>query len=754
MNRLLVAAALGGACLFLDRPVVGATIVEEGRPAATIIVPAAASSTVRHAADELAAYVEKISGAKLPIVAESEPVAGGRIDVGLTQIARRRLPKDFVGDEERVWIETGPQVAVLCGGGDRGTLFAVYRFLETLGCRWLTPEPDNELVPRRKTITLESLHLDTRPAFAWRLFKGDGPPQREQWGLKLGLNGLYAATNAADNGGCVYWPQAIRGVHAYCQIMPPGQYFAAHPDWNPLRAGKRVPTDHQSNQLCVTAPGLADEFAANVIRAFDADPGTPLVSISPNDGRGWCECDACRALDQKLCGGRTTQQGLAREQPFMGDRVFWFANEVADRVAHKYPDKKLLVLAYVNYAEPPDTIKPLANVVPFLCHYAPADYSRAIHDPASEANRQFDDLLRRWMRISPEVMIYSYVSKSMWWRLPRPVLHTFAADVKYYHQLGVRRFYCQSALNDWPLDGPLYYVIAKLLWDPAADPDAVAREWIDAMFGPAATAMAEFYGQVEAAVRATGQPYSDNPPGQVPGLYDAQCLNRAAAALAQAENAAAAEPAIARRVAEVTYTFRYGLAAIECLEHYAKAAQTGDAAQMKAALLAGQKALQSDKNRSGAGGEKSALARESSQLLERFVKSLTMNTDLGVLSSGFGAEETKGGRHCWNSDETGPGDNACGWATFTVPLAQRTRPLVVEMDVWGESDLRTIVINTRPGVWTPLRPEQPLSKKPQWDTLRFRIPPEAFDPERAAQHFGFGGADSQVWVAAIRFRSE
>jgi len=150
---------------------------------------------------------------------------------------------------------------------------------------------------------------------------------------------------------------------------------------------------------------------------------------------------------------------------------------VLHHLARKLPDKKLLVLAYINYAEPPDSIRPRPNVVPFLCHYAPADYSRAINDPASEANRQFNDLLKRWLKISPDLMIYSYVSKSMWWRLPRPVLHNFAADVKYLHGLGGRRYYCQSSLSDWPLDGPLHYVLAKLLWNPSADPDAIAREW-------------------------------------------------------------------------------------------------------------------------------------------------------------------------------------------------------------------------------------------------------------------------------------
>lgn len=714
-----------------------AVLVENGQPRATIVIPADASPTVQEAARELGAYLEKMSGAKLPVVKEGEPVTGTRIDVGLTQAARKRVPKGFIGDDERVWIEARADGATICGGGDRGTLFAVYRFLETLGCRWLAPEPENELVPQRKTIALEPIRLDTKPAFSWRLFSARRS-QNERWGLKLGMNGFYSAETAATNGACVYWPRSIHGVHAYYQIMPAKKYFAPHPEWNPLLGGKRMPTDVDRNQLCVTAAGLADEFAANVIRAFEEDPGTPLVSISPNDGWKWCECDACLALDRKLCGGRTTKQGLAKEKPFMGDRVFWFANEVADRVARKHPDKKLLVLAYINYAEPPDTVRPRPNVVPFLCHYAPADYSRAMNDPASEANSQFNDLLKRWMKISPDLMIYSYVSKSMWWRLPRPVVHNFASDVKYLHSVGVRRYYCQSSLSDWQLDGPLYYVIAKLLWNPSADPDAVAREWVEGMFGFAAPAMTEFYAEVETAVRKTGKSYSDDPRTQAAGLYDHASLGRAMAALERAEKTAGSDEAVARRVAEVARTFRYGYWMIEGFEQAAMFEATGESACMEAAQAAGQKAL---------GYCKVSEAVD-------FVKRWKTGVQLGMFNSGFGKEETKGGRRCWNSDETGPGDNACGWATFNVMAPDRSKPLVIEMDVWGESQLTSLSINTRKGVWTPIRAQQKLSRKPQWDTLQFRIPPEALDKDRVAQHLGFGGADSQIWVAAIRVQGD
>ncbi len=126
--------------------------------------------------------------------------------------------------------------------------------------------------------------------------------------------------------------------------------------------------------------------------------------------------------------------------------------------------------------------------------------------------------------------------------------------------------------------------------------------------------------------------------------------------------------------------------------------------------------------------------------------------EMGVPAMGFGDPETKGGRTCWNSDETGPGDNANGWATFVIRTPDPTRPVVVEIDAWGTSALRSIVVNTGPGAWTPVRPQSRLSGKEQWGTLVYRIPPSAMDPERKSQKIGFGGADSQVWIAEIRVR--
>jgi len=119
-----------------------------------------------------------------------------------------------------------------------------------------------------------------------------------------------------------------------------------------------------------------------------------------------------------------------------------------------------------------------------------------------------------------------------------------------------------------------------------------------------------------------------------------------------------------------------------------------------------------------------------------------------------------GGRECWNTDETGLGDGHSGWASFTLETPDTTKPITLEMDVWGKSQLRSIIINTgglgrsfnEGGIWKPVAPQPPLSGKEQWDKLVFVIPPELMAQGKPVQKIGLGGGDSQIWVAAIRIR--
>lgn len=555
------------ACVVLSKSAQAQTrIIDRGTAKSEIVVPSDGGGVaVQRAASEIAKYLKRMSGADVAIVREGAATQSIAIHIGRTKVAQRSVPSDLTLHAERFVIESVPEGVVICGGSDRGTLYGTYHFLEVLGCRWLTQNPDDEIVPNLAVVNIPELSVDSRPAFDWRLFRGN-QPYLEAWGLKRGMNGFYPPETASANGDALFLPTQASGVHTFSQLIPASKYFVDHPDWFMNAYGVRTKTlADVGGQLCLTAPGLIEEFTSRVREIFDAAPLCRVVSISPNDGYGWCKCDRCLELDRRLCGARATRVDLRREEPFVGDRLFWFGNEVARRIAESHPDHKLLMLAYVNYVEPPDSVRPAPGIVPFVCHYVPADYGRAIPDPLSEANRQFNELLLKWRELSPDMMVYSYVGKSMWWNLPRPILQNFATDIKYFHKLGIRRYYCQSPLDDWGLDGPLYYVLTKLLWDPEANPQSLADEWIKGMFGPAADEMTTFYACVAQSTRKTGKSYSDDPPGQVPGLYDRVELDLALQAVERAEQISAPEK-VRARVNRVARTFRSGYWMIRCLE--------------------------------------------------------------------------------------------------------------------------------------------------------------------------------------------
>ena len=151
------------------------TIARDGKAEAVIVVP---EGTKTSGAADLQKYVEKVSGAKLEIVAEDKldkAKNGGRIFVGPCQAASRVVdikklqPEGFViktdGDDlfivGRDSTDSGMKVS--------GTFYGVCEFLERyLGVRWLMPGPLGEVAPKQATIEIASADVRQEPPLCMR----------------------------------------------------------------------------------------------------------------------------------------------------------------------------------------------------------------------------------------------------------------------------------------------------------------------------------------------------------------------------------------------------------------------------------------------------------------------------------------------------------------------------------------------------------------------------------------------------------
>ena len=109
-----------------------------------------------------------MSGARLPVISDDQPVRGNLVLVGDSTALHNlkiRVPFETLGPESFV-IQTAGRYLVIAGGRERGTMYGVYTFLEQLGCRWFTR--DVSRIPRRSSIEIAQLSETHRPAFEYR----------------------------------------------------------------------------------------------------------------------------------------------------------------------------------------------------------------------------------------------------------------------------------------------------------------------------------------------------------------------------------------------------------------------------------------------------------------------------------------------------------------------------------------------------------------------------------------------------------
>ncbi|HIE51572.1 MAG TPA: DUF4838 domain-containing protein, partial [Armatimonadetes bacterium] len=499
----------------------GLRLIENAQPRCAIVVPTLASPVEQQAAAELAHYLQLMSGAEVPIISAGEPVAQPyRLLVGRAEQVLAQPPKLH---PEGFLLRTVDDGLIIAGGSDLGTLFAVYDFLERLGCRWLVPGELGQVVPLRPTVTVKDWNVVERPAFEIRSFALTGGGERAEWGLRNKINGFYSLEFAEAHGGALSFQPGTAGFHSFFQTLPAEEYFPDHPEIFPLLGGKRMKYSVRGGQLCTTNPEAVALAASVVRRYFREHPTARIYTLSPNDGYGWCECERCRAFDEQYAAGRTHASG----RPITTDRLMYFLNQVQAQLRGEFPGRRLVTLSYVNYVEPPTTYVPEADIIAFQCHYTPACYAHPITDPDCPENRKFDAHLRRWVEVLRRARgegqpvnlgIYAYTDKSMWFYLPRPVVRQMAADIQHFYELGIRSYYAQSSASVWALNLPLYYLTAKLLWNPQQDVEALLDDFYTNFFAAAAEPMRAYYQTFEEALARSRAHFNADPLSEAPPL--------------------------------------------------------------------------------------------------------------------------------------------------------------------------------------------------------------------------------------------
>ncbi|MGV3662518.1 MAG: DUF4838 domain-containing protein [Prosthecobacter sp.] len=567
-------------------------LVEEGRSHAEIVIAETPTRMQRVAAHEFRTNIEKMTGARLPIVTQPtgnavkvfigasklNPVqADGlkegayRIQSGDDWLALVGDDTDFVppepwakshGDIPRAQAEFEKIVGAPYGMINPGL------YKNRLRLPGDTGKPDGATTAEKET--LEIWGLDERGSFnavtaffhqlgaRWYLpgALGEVMPAMKTIALQkvdetvrpdfpLRQFNFRFATSGHDT---ALWMMHLGTRNDDSHIIAHGMdrmtgndaIFAAHPEWFALYGGKR---DYRSgdnkNQLCYSNDELFRETVRYSRALLDTYP-LKSVSIMPPDGyTAICQCEKCRGKDSP----ERNERGL------LSDYVWDFVNRVAKEIGKTHPHAKVLNCAYGIYTLPPLKIDKLEPNVAVCLVGGRRPINKV--DGKGEGESAPEVLRAAWVKKTdnPILNFENYPLTGRGWYLPAFAPHVLGDSVNATKGIfeGEDIWLSSQGLGDVNLgfNHFMVYFTARMYWGgKTTDVDAMFREYCRLFYGPAASEMEAFFTFCE-----THWNLMENDKAQA---------DAALALFAKAQSKAAAESVYGKRVALID-SFLQGL---------------------------------------------------------------------------------------------------------------------------------------------------------------------------------------------------
>jgi len=455
----------------------------EGRRARTTVV----RRWERQAADDLAHYIELMTGARPAVADTPETIAAALkgdapvLLVGeaaleekrdLRKVLARAAKQDYVlrpdgivllRKRNRVYLagmdpkEENPQRRVLKG---EGHYYAVAHLLRLWGCRWYMPTEFGEVVPEHKRLAVGKLDYTYAPPFEVR-------------GAAYGYSWLGDMTGTHE----FSYRNMMNGVRVSCGHTLGGYVKELAPEGGSVF---NVPIAEETT---------IEHVALKAEKSFAAGKD---ISLGMNDGA----YHSTSKLDAELAANLRDKyfQGQALADNFMA-----LYNGVCRRLLKKHPEStsRIGFLAYVNMTVPPQ--RRTVAEPPLVAWVAPIDIdpNHSMDDPRSPPRQEYREIMYRWAEVMEgRVIVYDYDQGMLVWRdLPDPSHHAFRHDVKHYRKAGILGFSTESR-GAYATVFLNLYLRGQLMWNPDADVDALLGEFYPKFYGPAAEPMRRYWSAI------------------------------------------------------------------------------------------------------------------------------------------------------------------------------------------------------------------------------------------------------------------
>ena len=537
---------------------------------APIILFEDAPPYTRQAAEELATYIEKVCGTKPQLIeGAADKVPERAIWVGLQPALKSVFPEldlelekpeeIVIAANDRHLVIAGrdrwdPQNLVVEGIDEKivgrqleyGTVNAVYTFLQDyLGVRWLWPGELGEDVPEQTKITFKPFEYRYYPqirarggAFNFSTLSNKGYGRAHDW-TRLQRLQLGSLEMSGGHGFADWWDR-------FHETQP--GLFALQPDGT--RSGHPNP---RTAKLCQSNPSVWKQWLADVEKQLEKDPNARVFNGSPNDGwsSGHCVCENCRAWDHPDGEPRLMHWHHFREErPALSDRHVTFANRLAGLLQERFPDREyyVLMLSYGHSRPAPIKARPADNVI--MSSVANFYGRTKLVDRGSTWGTTHRDQFKAWGELSAHVTWRPNTGSPAGWQqgVPDVSIEQTIKDIKFVAENHCIGIYIDAVWEHWATQGPQYYVMAQLLWDPSRDGQAILDDYYRRAFGPASEEVRGYFETIEKERMAYVEKYGYGAGAfNLPRLFTDELLAKSENSLSEAAEAVADGPEVYRK---------------------------------------------------------------------------------------------------------------------------------------------------------------------------------------------------------------
>lgn len=446
-----------------------------GKSSYKIYVPSDAAPSEKFAAEEFSSFFAQVTGVTLPYT-DNCSAYGSEYLICIGQPPKTRAGDEAVTTddlgEEGIRFKTFGGRLIITGGRPRGVLYAVYQFLEEyLGCRWFAP--DCTYIPQKAILQIPEIDFSYIPTFSYRNASSRITLENPLWAARNRLN---ATTYDIRFGGASGHGPA---GHSFYSLVPPEEYFDAHPEYFSMINGERTT---KLSQLCLSNPevlSIVTEKLRNLFRSSDSIG----ASFAQNDWLGPCECSECRKIDGKYGA-------------YSGS-IINFCNKLCENLHDEFPDRHIKTYAYLYGQIPPKGLKVHDNVEVWICsaeachshpHGTCDKVRRPLPNPDGSVPLFHRDLVE-WGKICKNLYVWDYNTDFRNFLQPHPNLQVLPANIRFFRDNGIKGCYmqnCNTTVNT-EMQQLRAYIIAKHLWDPDYNDALCEDEFLNAWFGKASS---------------------------------------------------------------------------------------------------------------------------------------------------------------------------------------------------------------------------------------------------------------------------